>query len=581
VTASDPGISITKTFQLTVQTETGCSPFAAGSNFAPATDSPYATQSYPSVVQIGDFNNDGIQDSIVGNTNSNSISVYTGTGTGGFAPAVNIPTVGGTVLIYLTVNDFNRDGHQDIAAAYLSSKNIIVLLGDGTGAFTQSPGFPATSTTGNPFWMTSADFNGDGVTDLAVTYTFTDMVSIFIGTETGGFTEQTPIMVGDFPYSIVKGFFDNDSIVDLAVANGSSPGADPTQINRVSILLGNGDGTFTRIDTPQLNPGALTASIADFDNDGDQDIAVDSSLSHSLSILIGDGTGAFTVGNSVPVGFESTGIITGDMDGDGNPDILASSRGLGTTVSIQRGNGDGTFTAAGTLSASRPLEYAIGDFNNDDRQDFIVIELNANRIAAQIGQCHLDITNEVLPVGQQLAPYNADVDAAGGHSPYIFSAEGLPAGLMINSGTGEITGIPTESGTFYPRITVAESAVCDPTNSAASFKTFESLAPAGINEHFQVLRLDVFAPTAAVVSVQGRVLTANGRGIPNASVQVTTPRGEIRTARANPFGYYRFTELEAGQTYVFSVRSKRYVFAPQVVGINEDLTGLNFIAIGK
>ncbi len=86
------------------------------------------------------------------------------------------------------------------------------------------------------------------------------------------------------------------------------------------------------------------------------------------------------------------------------------------------------------------------------------------------------------------------------------------------------------------------------------------------------------APTAASVSVSGRVLTGNGRGLMNATVTMTDMNGNTRTARTGSRGYFRFNEVEAGQTYVVSVSSKRYSFAPQVISVMEDLTELNFTA---
>ena len=84
--------------------------------------------------------------------------------------------------------------------------------------------------------------------------------------------------------------------------------------------------------------------------------------------------------------------------------------------------------------------------------------------------------------------------------------------------------------------------------------------------------------TAASVSIGGRVLTANGRGISRARVLLTGATGETRMAISNPFGFYRFEEVPAGETYVFSVIHKRYQFAPQVVFLTEENDGFNFIA---
>ena len=86
----------------------------------------------------------------------------------------------------------------------------------------------------------------------------------------------------------------------------------------------------------------------------------------------------------------------------------------------------------------------------------------------------------------------------------------------------------------------------------------------------------IFAPTAAGVSISGRVLTPNGRGLTNARVTLTEATGQTRTTRTTSFGYYRFSDIEAGQTVVISVQSKRYRFSSQTLNVNEDLTDLNF-----
>ena len=86
------------------------------------------------------------------------------------------------------------------------------------------------------------------------------------------------------------------------------------------------------------------------------------------------------------------------------------------------------------------------------------------------------------------------------------------------------------------------------------------------------------APTAASVSISGRVLVAGGRGLSNAIVYLTDQSGATRFARTTAFGYYRFDDVAAGQTYIVSIRSKRYYFAPQVITVNEDIKNLNFAA---
>jgi hypothetical protein len=84
------------------------------------------------------------------------------------------------------------------------------------------------------------------------------------------------------------------------------------------------------------------------------------------------------------------------------------------------------------------------------------------------------------------------------------------------------------------------------------------------------------APTAASVTVGGRVLDADGRGISRAIVKATDATGAILTSVTNPFGYYRFDNVRAGDSYIFEVNHKSYTFAPQVLTIAEELSNLDF-----
>ncbi len=89
---------------------------------------------------------------------------------------------------------------------------------------------------------------------------------------------------------------------------------------------------------------------------------------------------------------------------------------------------------------------------------------------------------------------------------------------------------------------------------------------------------NLLAPTAASVTIGGRVFVGNGRGLRNAFVYLTDQNGETRLAMTNPFGYYRFNDIAAGQTVIIRISSKRYQFAPQIVSVTEDIGELNFFA---
>lgn len=85
------------------------------------------------------------------------------------------------------------------------------------------------------------------------------------------------------------------------------------------------------------------------------------------------------------------------------------------------------------------------------------------------------------------------------------------------------------------------------------------------------------APSAATVSVMGRVI-ANGQSVPRARVNIVDENGQTRSVVTNSFGYYRFDEVEVGQTYVISVFSKGYQFTSRLISINDELTDLDFTA---
>ena len=165
-------------------------------------------------------------------------------------------------------------------------------------------------------------------------------------------------------------------------------------------------------------------------------------------------------------------------------------------------------------------------------------------------------------------PYSQTFTISGGTSPFTATASGtdsnnglaLPAGLTATANANSITisGTPTEAGTFPVAFVIYDR------NSCATSRTFP---------------LMIMSPTAASVSIGGRVSTPDGRGLPNAILVMTDFSGNIRTTRTGSFGYYNFSEVEAGQTYVFSVKSKIYTFNPQVVLVNDEVQGLDFTAL--
>lgn len=165
-----------------------------------------------------------------------------------------------------------------------------------------------------------------------------------------------------------------------------------------------------------------------------------------------------------------------------------------------------------------------------------------------------------LPTGRQGAPYDQQITANGGAFTYTQTGGTLPNGVSLSTGNAPntvvaLTGTPTMAGTFNFAITASD----------------------GANTNITNYRLHVLVPTAAGVSVAGRVLAPSGVGLRNAIVTLTRPSGETVNTRIGRFGYYRFDDIEVGQMIIVTVTSKRFAFTPQVVQVSDELKDLNFI----
>lgn len=169
----------------------------------------------------------------------------------------------------------------------------------------------------------------------------------------------------------------------------------------------------------------------------------------------------------------------------------------------------------------------------------------------------------------------------------IYSWTGNPANPPIQR-TTDLSGLNPESIVEVPNginsfASLAElpvQFVSD--NGDTVFYGDSTIAKDLANNEFKKFRSDVrlvgFAASAASVNVSGRVLNAANTGIPKARVSLTGADGIARTVLTNPFGYYLFEEVQAGAAYIFQVNAKRYVFAPQVITVNEEITDLDFVS---
>src|SRR5438067_2455744 len=170
---------------------------------------------------------------------------------------------------------------------------------------------------------------------------------------------------------VKAGDVNGDGNLDLVTASvGNVMGA---------VLLGNGDGTFQ---PPRIMPfigDPESIAIRDFNGDGKMDLAFanDDAPDAKVTVMLGNGDGTFQAAQRFSVGAaESESLAAGDFNGDGKLDLVVANAGT-NDVSVLLGNGDGTFRPALTFPAGNRLEFiAIGDFDHDGKLDVAVASYN-------------------------------------------------------------------------------------------------------------------------------------------------------------------------------------------------------------
>jgi hypothetical protein len=226
-------------------------------------------------------------------------------------------------------------------------------------------GFATTS----PLSVAIGDFAGNGKLDLA-TANSSGTVSVLLGNGDGTFQEAQDYAVGSGPSSVAAGDFTGDGTLDLAVANTGS--------GTVSILLGNGDGTFQPAVSYSVGAAPNYIAVGDFTHNGKLDLAVGHELTAgpvgaTVSVLLSNGDGTFQPAVMYSVeGDTVDSIAVGDFTGDGKLDLAVAS--YFGTVAVLLGNGDGTFRSGQDFEAGGILEngsLAVGDFTGDGKLDLV------------------------------------------------------------------------------------------------------------------------------------------------------------------------------------------------------------------
>lgn len=315
---------------------------------------------------LGDFNRDDRLDAI--------FALNYGLGSLNLASYVN---QGGSLKLRQTINpnliqggqiavgDLNHDGNLDLVAA--NAKGLAIFPGRGDGTFTKG----SKSTAGpDSYSVALADFNRDGNLDVAVADVALSEIFVLLGNGDGTLQAGATYPTGTSPLSLIVSDFNRDGILDLAVAN-----TDP-QDNSISVLLGNGDGTFQTQQKYPIPPNAYSVASVDVNSDGFPDlIAVGKQNStggfaNAAVVLVGAGDGTFLSPVAYPTGREPSILALADLNGDGRPDIVTGDV-ADATISVLLGNPDGTFQPRQVFPGGSSGQFGASDLNGDGRMDIV------------------------------------------------------------------------------------------------------------------------------------------------------------------------------------------------------------------
>jgi hypothetical protein len=395
----------------------GTGPGAINSSVNPITNYPAGNK--PVSVVTADFHDTLSVSNIdiaVANQADDTLSILPGNGDGTFLAQTLVQLPTGFSPTSLATAQFTSSGHHDLAVSLINSTtgagSVAILLGNGDGTFTEAGQSPI-AVGKSPVYVVTGDFNGDGFEDVAVANQADDTISILLGNGDGTFKPATPPLIqlaaGFTPTALVTGNFTNSGHTDLVVTE------KPNVTNNsglVQVFLGNGDGTFTQAPDSPYPVGNTPAFVAtgDFNRDGILDLAVANSGAPSTAA----GGGAVT-GNSVSI------LL-------GNPNPNQTNEGNGTF-------GPQTFFPAG----AGPIAIAVADYNGDGAPDLVVTDETDNAVTVLINSPNNTFTIlSELPVGSApVAIASAD-----------FNGDGLPDVVTADNGAAEVTVILDSASLF-------------------------------------------------------------------------------------------------------------------------------------
>jgi hypothetical protein len=333
----------------------------------------------------GDLNGDSHADVVAALGDHDAVAVLLGDGRGGFRPAAGSPFPAGDGPHLLALGDFNGDRRTDVAATSHDSNDIIVLIGTGAGVLRPAPGSPFTALEGVPphnHGLVAADFNGDRILDLATSNQDGNSVSVVLGDGRARFRPApgSPFAVGRAPYPLAVADVNGDGRVDLATPDVGSAS--------VTVLLNQSRGGFARAPGSPHRVAARPyfAHFGDVDGDRRMDLVITHDDINRVTILLGDGRGGFRAGPAAETRARGWKAAQADVNRDGRIDLLIGGQG---GVHVLLGQGGGRFrNAPGSPfgGGGDAWSAVAADLNGDGIVDLVVPGRTADQVVILLGR---------------------------------------------------------------------------------------------------------------------------------------------------------------------------------------------------
>jgi hypothetical protein len=350
-------------------------------------------ESIPWSVMFGDFDNDGQQDIVVANDGSYNIMIFFVYFNADFENETSYTTGSGSHPYSVSVGDLDNDGQLDVVVANSGNDNIELMFDYKQGTFMSRTIF-STGRGSHPQCVIIADFNKDHLLDIAVVNSWDNNINVFLGFGNGSFDTKTEYSTGSgsFPNSIAAGDFNEDSRMDIVIANQGT--------NDVAVFLAFDYVTFTNniIYVPNYLSRPCYVATGDFNNDDRVDILAANCGQYNIGIYLGYGNGTFSEEITYPTNSSSESLAIGDFNNDNYIDIVVANNGS-NSIGVFLGYGNGTFQSQvsyPTGDSSSPQSVAVGDFNNDSRLDIVVANYQSNNVYVFRGYGNGSFTGQIV-----------------------------------------------------------------------------------------------------------------------------------------------------------------------------------------